>query len=213
MLVHFTLIKVSPGKVQDASRVLTGSNLLEYFLNARGLCHASLSSSIEEPGKLLSLSMWESPAAAQAVFADPNYAVLIGELRILLIAAPTRTGYNLLQEHHSRDLPVEKNLFIHNTIVTVAPENTQNLIAVLYSEKVTTLLDTIEGFIMSYAFESPEEPGRIVSMSWWDSAAVAQTTFARPEYAGLLGDMRPYFIKAPERQGYQLLSLVRHDQK
>ena len=30
--------------------------------------------------------------------------------------------------------------------------------------------------------------------------------------AGLLGDLRPYFIKAPERQSYRLLAVVRHDE-
>ena len=30
--------------------------------------------------------MWDGPADAQAVFADPNYGALIGELRNLLIA-------------------------------------------------------------------------------------------------------------------------------
>jgi heme-degrading monooxygenase HmoA len=155
--------------------------------------------------------MWDTPEDAQAVFADPNYGALIGEIRSLLIAAPVRIGHNQLHKQVVRDLPVGMPLFIHNTIVTVAPENTEKLISVLYSEKTLSILSTVPGFIMSYAFESLEEPGRIVSMSWWDTAVDAQTTFAKPVYAELLGDMRQYFIKMPERQGYNLLRLVRHD--
>jgi heme-degrading monooxygenase HmoA len=211
MLVHFTVLKVVPEKVEEAANVLAGSKTIEYFLKAHGLHHGSLSESVDEAGKLLSLSMWDSPADAQAVFADPNYGALLGELRGLLIAPPGRIAHSLLHTHVVRKLPVGNNLFIHNTILTVAPENTQKLIAILYSDKITALTDTIDGFIMSYAFESMEEPGRIVSMSWWTSAAEAQATFARPEYVALLGDMRSYFTKAPERQGYQLLRLVRHD--
>jgi heme-degrading monooxygenase HmoA len=211
MLVHFTNIKVSPDKVQEATEILAGSKLLDYFLKAKGLHHGSLSESVDEPGRLLSLSMWDKPEDAQAVFANPNYAALVGELRNLLLAAPSRMGFNNLRVQVVRDLPIDKPLYLHNTIVTVAPENTGKLISVLYSEKVLSLLSTIPGFIMSYALDSLEEPGRVVSMSWWDTAIDAKTTFSMPVYAELLGDMRPYFIKIPERQGYNLLRLVRHD--
>ena len=211
MLVHFTLIKVMPEKVQEAADVLVGSKLLEYFLKAKGLHHGSLSQSAEEPGKLLSLSMWESLADAQAVFTDPNYAALVGELRNLLIAAPVRIAHNVLQWHVNRALPADQPLFIHNTIVTVAPENTQKLLSVLYSEKIMDLMKTIDPFIMSYAFESYDEPGRIVSMSWWQSAAGAQETFSRPEYVSLVGELGKFFIKTPERQRYNLLKVIRHD--
>ena len=212
MLVHFTLIKVLPEKVQEAAGILAGSKLVGYFLKAHGLRHGSLSESLDEPGKLLSLSMWDAPADAQAVFADPNYAALVGELRGLMVAAPERLGYNLLHKQLVRRLEAGKDLFVHNTIVTVAPENTPKLISVLYSDQVVAQLASIGGFLMSYAFDALDEPGRIVSMSWWSSAAEAQSTFTSPVYAGLLGDLRPYFIKAPERQSYRLLAIVRHDE-
>ena len=213
MLVHFTIIRVNADKVQEAANLLAGSKLVDYFLKAHGLYHGSLLESVDEPGKLLSLSMWESLKDAQAVFADPNYAALVGELRNLMVAIPSRFAHHVLQFHRSKDVPTDKKLFIHNTIMIVAPENTQKLISVLYDDKLISKMGTIPGFIMSYAFESLEEPGRIVSMSWWDSAIDAQTTFSGPDYAGLIGDMRQYFIKAPERQGYNLLRLIRHDWK
>jgi hypothetical protein len=37
---------------------------------------------------------------------------------------------------------------------------------------------------MGYAFESMDEPGRIVSMTWWTSPAAAQAAFTLPEYPG-----------------------------
>ncbi len=211
MFIHYTLFKVMPEKVQEAAEVLAGSKLLDYFLKAKGLHHGSLSESVEEAGKLLSLSMWNSPADAQAVFADPNYGALVGELRGLLIAAPVRLAHSLLQAQTSKGFPAGEKLFINNTVLTVAPENTQKLMAILYSEKIIAITKSTGGFVMGYAFESMDEPGRIVSMTWWTSPAEAQAAFTRPEYAALLGDMRSLFIKAPERQGYQLLRLVRHD--
>jgi len=211
MFIHYTLFRVMPEKVQEAAEVLAGSKLLDYFLKAKGLHHGSLSESMEEAGKLLSLSMWDSPADAQAVFADPSYGVLVGELRSLLIAPPVRIAHSLMQAQTAKGFPAGKNLFINNTVLTVAPENTQKLMAILYSEKVIAITESTGGFVMGYAFESMDEPGRIVSMTWWTSPAEAQAAFTKPEYAALLGDMRAYFIKAPERQGYQLLKLVRHD--
>ena len=211
MFVHYTLIKVLPEKVQEAADLLAGSKLIDYFMKARGLHHGSLSESLEEPGKLLSLSMWDGPADAQAVFADPNYGALIGELRNLLIAPPARVGHTTLRSHVARPVDPQKSYFINNTILSVAPENTPSLLAILYSQKIVALTDALPAFRMSFAFELLEEPGRIVSMTWWDSAAGAQAGFALPEYAALLGDMRAYFIKTPERQGYNLLRMVKHE--
>jgi heme-degrading monooxygenase HmoA len=211
MLVHFTVIKVLPEKVNEAADILAGSRLLEYFLKAHGLQHGSLSQSVDEPGKLLSLSMWESQADAQAVFADPNYGALIGELRSLLVAPPMRIAHTQLLAHAAHPLLVNDNLYLHNTIVTTAPENTQKLLSILYSDKIVAMTDAIDGFIRSYALEALEEAGRIVSMSWWRSAEEAQATFLSPEYAALVGEMRKYFIKMPERQSYQMLRIVRND--
>ena len=211
MFIHYTLFKVMPEKVQEAAEVLAGSKLLDYFLKAKGLHHGSLSESVEEAGKLLSLSMWDSPADAQAVFADPNYGALVGELRSLLIAPPGRVPHTLLQAQTSKGLPAANNNFINTTVLTVAPENTQKLMAILYSDKIIALTESTGGFVMGYAFESMDEPGRIVSMTWWTSPAEAQAGFSQPEYAALLGDMRPLLIKAPERQGFKVLRIVRHD--
>ena len=210
MLVHYTLIKVMPERVPQAAELLAGSRLIEYFLKAHGLRHGSLSECVDEPGKLFSLSMWDSLADAHAVFADPNYSVLISEIRSLLIAAPVRIGYNLLETQVNRPLVTNQALFIHNTILTVAPENTPRLLSTLYSPKTIALSAAFPGFYMSYAFEALEAPGQIISMSWWDSVADAQATFAHPEYAALLDDLQAYLIRPPERQGYKLLKIVRH---
>ena len=60
--------------------------------------------------------MWDGPADAQAVFADPNYGALIGELRNLLIAPPARVGHTTLRMHVARPLDPQKSYFINDTI-------------------------------------------------------------------------------------------------
>ena len=97
MLVHYTLIKVMPERVPQAVELLAGSRLIEYFLKAHGLRHGSLSECVDEPGRLLSLSMWVSVADAQATFAHPEYAALLGDLQAYLIRPPERQGYKLLK--------------------------------------------------------------------------------------------------------------------
>jgi len=64
--------------------------------NKLGLQCGYLLESLDKPGKLISLSFWESQSAAQASFADPNYALLLAGLRTFLIATPERLSYNLL---------------------------------------------------------------------------------------------------------------------
>jgi len=64
--------------------------------NKLGLQSGYLLESLDEPGKIVSLSFWESQSAAQAAFADPNFASLLAGLRLYLVAAPERLSYNLL---------------------------------------------------------------------------------------------------------------------
>jgi len=64
--------------------------------NKLGLQRIYLLKSLDEPVKIVSLSLWESQSAAQAAFADPSYASLLAGLRLHRIAAPERLSYNLL---------------------------------------------------------------------------------------------------------------------
>lgn len=66
--------------------------------------HAYLTESIDEPGKLYSISIWKTMTDAQRVMTDPSYGAYAGELRSMLLAAPERYGYNLLLEVKPEDL-------------------------------------------------------------------------------------------------------------
>lgn len=103
MFVHTTIIRVKPENVQKVVEDLTSGKQNAYFATIHGIRHGFLLEATDEPGKLISLSFWDTPADAMAVFADPNYSMLIAELRNNLVAAPERFGYHLLA-----DLPFEK---------------------------------------------------------------------------------------------------------
>jgi heme-degrading monooxygenase HmoA len=100
MFIHTTISKVKPENVKEAVAILSSERNQSYFLTLKGFQHGYVIESFEEAGKLVSLSFWDSQADAQAVFADPNYAALLADLRSLLIASPGRLGYQLLTEFH-----------------------------------------------------------------------------------------------------------------
>lgn len=99
-------------------------------------------------------------------------------------------------------------MFIHTTILRVSPENVHNVEEVLLGEKMTVMQNSMQGFQSGYLMESIEEPGKIVSLSFWDSMADAQRTMSDPRYAELVGALRSILIAAPERHGYNQLREV-----
>ena len=104
MYVNLTIIKVSPENVKKATEILWSDRLKAFFHKLGGVVHAYLTESVEEPGKLYSISMWKTMADAQRVMTDPNYGAYVGELRTMLLAAPERYGFNLLMEIKPEDL-------------------------------------------------------------------------------------------------------------
>jgi len=96
MYVHTTILRVKPENVSKAAEILSRIGTSEYSNLTKGIRHGFLLESNDEPGKLVSLSFWGSPTDAQRVFANPDYAALIADLRDYLIAAPERIGYSLL---------------------------------------------------------------------------------------------------------------------
>jgi heme-degrading monooxygenase HmoA len=102
-------------------------------------------------------------------------------------------------------------MFIHTTIIKVNPENVNAVSEVLFSEKIRAFYKTITGFQHGYLTESVEEPGKLISLSFWDSSADAQRAMSDPAYAGLIGDMRKFLIAPPERYGYQALKEVKKE--
>ena len=104
MYLHMTILKVSPENVQKATAILWSERLNKFMAQLGGMVSGYLTESVEEPGKLYSISLWKSMADAQRVMTDPNYGAYVGELRKMLLAAPERHGFNLLMEVTPEDL-------------------------------------------------------------------------------------------------------------
>ncbi len=103
-------------------------------------------------------------------------------------------------------------MYVHTTILKVSPENVTVAVDVLLGEKMTALQNTLQGFHHGYLIESTEEPGKIISLSFWDTMADARRAMSDPRYAELVGALRSILIAAPERFGYNLLKEVTAEQ-
>lgn len=108
MFIHTTILKVSPENVHIVEEVLLGEKMTAMQNNLQGFQNGYLMESMEEPGKIISLSFWDSMTDAQRSMSDPRYAELVGALRSVMIAAPERHGYNQLREVKAEDLQIDK---------------------------------------------------------------------------------------------------------
>jgi heme-degrading monooxygenase HmoA len=100
MFVNTTIIKVRPEKVKEAVSILSSEQNRVFYMTLKGFLHGYVLETMDEAGKLVSLSFWESQTDAQVVFAEPKYAALLADLRPLLISSPERISYQLLAELH-----------------------------------------------------------------------------------------------------------------
>jgi heme-degrading monooxygenase HmoA len=100
MFIHSTIIKVMPEKVKDAIELLSCEKNQAFFQTRNGFSHSYVMEMMDEAGKLILQSFWDSRADAQAVFSDPSYAAMLADLRTYLIAPPERIGNILLAEFH-----------------------------------------------------------------------------------------------------------------
>lgn len=100
-------------------------------------------------------------------------------------------------------------MFIHSTTLKVSPENAHVVVDILSSEKMLEIYRDTQGLRFAYILESAEEPGKIISQTFWDSMTEARNGFSSPAYAALLKDLYPVLIASPERLGYNLLSDVK----
>jgi heme-degrading monooxygenase HmoA len=98
MFVHTTVLKVKPENVPAVVDLLTNEKMMAILRSTQGLHHAYVLESTEEPGKVTSQTFWDSMADARNGFSSPAYTALLGDLRPILIVAPERFSYNLLQD-------------------------------------------------------------------------------------------------------------------
>ena len=104
MYINLTILKVKPENVQTLTEILVNEKMHAFYRAISGFQRGYVTESVEEPGKILNISHWDSAVDAQRTMSDPAYAGLIGDMRKYLIAPPERYGYTLLREFLEEDL-------------------------------------------------------------------------------------------------------------
>lgn len=97
MFLNNTILRVKPENVEALLDILHSEKNLA---RTQGLEVKTDIWALEphtEPGTINSISIWESPKAAQNVFAAPFYAELLSKMKHLFVAAPERFGFTVLQ--------------------------------------------------------------------------------------------------------------------
>ena len=99
MYIHFSILKMKP---EDAPRMVAASladeNYIKVIQGAKGFRYQYALQSEEDPEEFLSLSIWDSREDAMALFASPEYGVILSGARDMFEGTPGRRGYAVLGE-------------------------------------------------------------------------------------------------------------------
>ncbi len=97
-----------------------------------------------------------------------------------------------------------KIMWLNITSAKVAPENTGKALEILEREESRQPFREASGFRFLYVVESTENPGEVLSLSFWDSEAQGQAFYASDIYRKVLGGVAALISAPPERHFYEV---------
>ena len=96
MWVNITVGKIAPENVQKAIDILARPEVSQAFRAVKGFRHDYIIQSLETPGLIQSITIWEDAAEAQTFFASPAYIQIVTGLGPLFVERPQRYSYEVL---------------------------------------------------------------------------------------------------------------------
>lgn len=93
-----TVTRMAPEKVWEALQILAGQAAQPGDPEINGLRQELLIESQEEPGRIIWLSTWDTPADSQAFMESPRYARLQAEIKPYLLLGPEWFHYSVLED-------------------------------------------------------------------------------------------------------------------
>jgi hypothetical protein len=202
MIVNTTTLKIDPARLVEFTDLLYSPETIQMGKTS-GIRDAVLLHSIDQPGLLVSGSMFDTQEQADKLFTSPFYAGLVKELMPFLLAAPTRMRLDLVVQRKFKErLP---HMHVNDTIIKIDPARLDEFVKVLWSSDVLEQMLPFDVFIEGFTLHSLENPGTIHSISFYASPEDAKVIFSNPDYAALLGKLKPFFTAAPERLTYTLV--------
>lgn len=202
MFVNVTVLKIDPARIPEFLDSLYRPEVIR-FSRENGIQDAMTFQAVAEPGLIASASLFNTPAEAQRLFSNPFYADLIKSLSGFLLEKPARYSHDVLVHHKFKErLP---HMFVNDTILTIDPARVDDFVQTLWAQEVLAVMLATGVFIEAFTFHSLDQPGVIHSVSFYAHPEDARKVFSDPEYASLLGKLKPYLLAAPERAAYTLL--------
>ena len=202
MFCNTTRLKIDPARLAEFTDLLYSPETI-HTCKAMGIRDAMLVQFVDQPGLLHSASQFDSQAQAESFFSSPFYADLVKTLKPFILEIPARMSFNtLIQRKFKERVP---HMYINDTIIKVDPARVDAFIKVLWSAESIDQMIKIGVFIEGFALHSLENPGTIHSISFYPNAQDAKLVFTNPDYAALLGKLKPFLMAAPERVGYSLV--------
>lgn len=91
------MVKVRPDKVREACQTLLRDSSEKACAEIQGLRQSLLVESLDEPGRLIWISLWESLAEAHAYLNSTKYTSFLAAIRPYLQSELHGYGYNILE--------------------------------------------------------------------------------------------------------------------
>ena len=202
MFCNSTKLKIDPARLAEFTDLLYSPDTIR-TCKAMGISDAMLVQYVDQPGLLHSVSQFDSQMQADQFFSSPFYADLVKTLKPFILESPARMGFKvLIQRKFKERVP---GMYINDTIIKVDPARVDAFIQVLWSAESIDQMDKSGVFIEGIALHARENPGTIHSISFYPTQEDAKMVFTNPDYAALLGKLKPFLMAAPERVGYSLV--------
>jgi quinol monooxygenase YgiN len=95
MYLHMTMVKMIPDKVREACQKWISHE--RQTDQIQGIHQWLLIESLDEPGQITWLSLWDSQGEARTFLTSLAYAEQVAALQPYLLSAPQWYGYNVLE--------------------------------------------------------------------------------------------------------------------
>jgi heme-degrading monooxygenase HmoA len=93
-------------------------------------------------------------------------------------------------------------MWLNITSAKVMPENAGKAVEILNREESRQPFQAAPGFRFLFVVESTENPGEMLSLSFWDTEDEGQAFYNSDEYRRVVGGIAELLIARPERRFY-----------
>lgn len=98
MWMNHTIATGEPSDLAQAVELMTKPEVREAFTRAPGFRSLYLNINLDDPGEVISISVWDSPEQGQAFYSGPEYKQILGSARHL-VKAVGRKSFAVRMEH------------------------------------------------------------------------------------------------------------------